>query len=70
MLGQATAGETNSMVTIYDTFIRNKKWGVLNEVPPFPTYFPNPENENLPEQLYVDDLHNFNEPTILFKEED
>lgn len=70
ILGQATAGETNSLVTIHDTLLRKKLFGELGQVPHFPTYFPNLDGEDLPNEFFVDDLHNFNDPTILFKEEE
>ena len=69
ILGQGTAGETNSLVTIYDTILPLKSCKALEQTPNFPTYFPNPEEE-LPEEMFVDDLHNFNDPTIMYKEDE
>ncbi|KAJ8679821.1 hypothetical protein QAD02_015608 [Eretmocerus hayati] len=67
VLGQASAGETGSFVTIYDTKLPLKSHEKLERTPYFPTHFPNPE-EPLPEELFEDDLHNFLDPTIEFAE--
>lgn len=70
VLGQATAGETNSLVTIHDTLLRRKSLKTLEVTPCFPTYFRDLGNEELPEELFVDNVHNFNESTIVFKEDE
>ncbi|XP_078038883.1 mitochondrial ribosomal protein L3 [Augochlora pura] len=58
-------GETNNMLYLYDTILPTKK----NTSPNFPTYFPNSDEDKLPENLYADDVHPFNDPTIEFKPE-
>lgn len=42
----------------------------LNTPPHFPTYFPTSEDEVLPEEFFVDDLHNFEDPTIMYEVEE
>ena len=63
-MGKGIPGETNSMVQIFDTVLPLKK---LKEAPSFPTYFPS--DEELPEELFVDDLQDFGSPTIMFEDE-
>ncbi|XP_016837828.1 39S ribosomal protein L3, mitochondrial [Nasonia vitripennis] len=70
VLGQASAGETNSLVQFYDTIVPLKTCKALNSPPHFPTYIPTNEDEVLPEELFVDDLHNFNDPTIMYEVEE
>ncbi|XP_011865764.1 PREDICTED: 39S ribosomal protein L3, mitochondrial [Vollenhovia emeryi] len=65
VLGHNIPGETNTYCTIYDTLLPLRK----SNAPNFPTYLPSNAEESLPEELYVDDVHQFAEPTIEFKEE-
>lgn len=60
-------GPTNSWVYIYDTNVPAKKISPDNP-PPFPTHYPEEDEEPLPEEIYDKDLHAFNEPTIIFEE--
>ncbi|KAK7868290.1 hypothetical protein R5R35_013882 [Gryllus longicercus] len=62
--GQNIPGETNSMVYIYDTVLPLRKF---KEPPPFPTYYTEYE-ENLPDDIYYSDVHQFSEPSIMFEE--
>ncbi|XP_058791599.1 large ribosomal subunit protein uL3m [Phymastichus coffea] len=68
LLGQNTAGEVGALVTMFDTLLPLKSLKATQVTPYFPTYFPN-IHEELPEELFVDDLHNYEDPTIMFKEE-
>lgn len=70
VLGQASAGETNSLVQFYDTVVPTRTCKALETTPHFPTYLPTSEDEVLPEELFVDDLHNFNDPTIMYEVEE
>lgn len=63
VLGKGIPGETNNVVQLFDTVLPLKK---LKEPPVFPTYFPT--GEGLPEELFVDDLHEFGNPTIEFED--
>ncbi|XP_006609533.1 39S ribosomal protein L3, mitochondrial [Apis dorsata] len=63
VLAQNVPGELNTMCYLYDTLLYTKK----STSPYFPTYLPN-ESE-LPENLYADDVHPFENPTIEFKSE-
>lgn len=65
--GPAVMGETNAFVQIYDTLISRKK-PKLDDLPPFPTYFPDAENP-LPEEVYDETVHRFEDPSIVFQEE-
>lgn len=65
--GPAVFGETNAFVQIYDTLIAKKQPKPEN-MPPFPTYFPNAENP-LPEEVYDETIHRFEDPSIEFQEE-
>ena len=61
--GSAIPGETNHLCYIYDTILPLRQ----PKTPPhFPTYFENNE-ENL--DLWSDELHNFNDKSILFEVE-
>ncbi|XP_017892129.1 39S ribosomal protein L3, mitochondrial [Ceratina calcarata] len=66
VLAQNVPGETNTMCYLYDTVLPTRK----NESPHFPTYFPNEKTgEELPENLYADDVQPFDAPTIEFQPE-
>ncbi|XP_014213140.1 39S ribosomal protein L3, mitochondrial [Copidosoma floridanum] len=67
--GQASAGETNSLVKIFDTLVPLKSSRVLKKPPHFPTYFPDPDNDPLPEEMCGENIHQFNDPTIMYKED-
>lgn len=64
-MGHNIPGETNSFCYIFDTVLPLKKY---KTAPMFPTHFPNADEE-LPEELYADDVHSFRDPTIEFKED-
>lgn len=54
---------------MFDTVLPLKNLKATEMTPYFPTYFPH-IHEELPEELFVDDLHNFNDPTVMFKEDE
>ncbi|XP_003702622.2 mitochondrial ribosomal protein L3 isoform X1 [Megachile rotundata] len=59
-------GETNTPLYLYDTILPTKR----NTSPNFPTFLPNDKDETeLPENLYADDVHPFNDPPIVFEPE-
>lgn len=59
-------GFNNSFVKIRDTCLFNRK---RKEQPNFPTYFPERSNEPVPENLYDDELHQMDAPSITFTDE-
>lgn len=61
--GYSVPGEVNGLVYIYDTILPLKK----TVDPPFPT-FTGGENE-LPEDIYQEQVHNFSDPTIFYEPE-
>ncbi|EFA04077.1 large ribosomal subunit protein uL3m [Tribolium castaneum] len=61
--GQNIPGATNSIVYIYDTKVVTKRH---TEPVPFPTYW---GGEEVPENIYDKELHEFGEPSIVFKEQ-
>lgn len=62
VIGQAIPGETNSIVTIYDTLLPRRKPAALK----FPTHLSS--DEALPENIYTEGIHAFSDPTIEFNE--
>ncbi|XP_014247869.1 39S ribosomal protein L3, mitochondrial [Cimex lectularius] len=62
--GLGVPGETNSIVYVHDTVLplKKKKTAPLS----FPTYFD--EGKELADDLYDNDVHCFNEPTLMFEE--
>ena len=56
-------GKAGSFVTISDSDIKKHE-----HPPPFPTYFPDPKNP-LPEDMFADDVQQFEE-TIVFSKKD
>lgn len=69
VLGQALPGETNSLLQIYDTLLPRKKFVKAKRKPHFPTYIPSDDNI-LPENIYHDDVHQLDAPTIEYKVEE
>lgn len=61
--GQAIPGEVNSLVNIYDTKLPLR----LPKDLPFPTYW-DTENDDLIEDIYDEEVHQFSESTILYNE--
>ncbi|CAH1397303.1 unnamed protein product [Nezara viridula] len=64
--GLAIPGETNSIITIFDTILplRKKKQAPAY----FPTFYPSDLDDPLPEDLYENSVHHFDAPTITFEE--
>lgn len=62
--GQAIPGETNSIVTIYDTLLFLRK---PSKPLPFPTYLQT--DDTCQEDIYDEEVHVFGNPTITFSEE-
>lgn len=60
--GSAIPGEINNIIQIFDTKLIERKH---KQGPAFPTYFPTGDE---PEELYMDEIHHFDEPTIAFEE--
>lgn len=65
VLAQNIPGETNNMIYLYDTVLPMKK----NVSPHFPTYLPETKEDELPENIYADDVHQFKDSTIEFSSE-
>ncbi|KAJ8945457.1 hypothetical protein NQ314_009209 [Rhamnusium bicolor] len=63
--GQAIPGETNSIVYVFDTKLPLRK---PTKPLPFPTYLGDID-ENIPEDIYDESIHNFSNPTIVYDEE-
>ncbi|XP_064457171.1 large ribosomal subunit protein uL3m-like [Ornithodoros turicata] len=66
--GPAVPGHVHHYVHIYDTQIAKKRPSAENP-PPFPTYYPDPDNP-LPEELYDKELQVFDAPSITFADEE
>ncbi|CAG9854559.1 unnamed protein product [Phyllotreta striolata] len=63
--GQAIPGETNSICYVFDTNLPLRK----PEKPvPFPTYFET-GSEEVPEDIYDESIHRFDDPSLIFKEQ-
>lgn len=62
--GTTIPGETNNYVYIFDTMLPLRK---AKTPPPFPTYLDN--TENLPDDIFCDEIHDFKDQTIFFKPE-
>lgn len=63
--GAGVPGDTNSVVHIYDTILPLKK--LKSKPAGFPTHYPEEDEELLPENLYDEDLHCFEDPTITYE---
>ncbi|XP_025832764.1 39S ribosomal protein L3, mitochondrial isoform X2 [Agrilus planipennis] len=63
VMGMGIPGETNSIVYIYDTVLPLRK---PSAALPFPTYF-HKDEDVLPEEFYDENLHNFSDPSIVYK---
>nr|XP_022901018.1 39S ribosomal protein L3, mitochondrial [Onthophagus taurus] len=62
--GQAIPGETNSIVTIYDSLLPLRK---PKKALPFPTLI-DPQNADFPEDIFDEDVHCFDSPSIEYIE--
>ncbi|XP_022643831.1 39S ribosomal protein L3, mitochondrial-like [Varroa jacobsoni] len=65
--GPAVPGPTNAFVYIYDSLF-GKKAPTAENPPPFPTYYPDPENP-LPVEVYDKDFHRHDDSSIVLEEE-
>lgn len=61
--GHAIPGDPNSLVYIYDTALPRRK--TVN--PPFPTF--TGSQEDLPDDIFLEDVHRMSEPTIFYEPE-
>lgn len=61
--GEAIAGDPNSLVYIYDSLVYPKR--VVN--PHFPTFTGN--EDELPEDIYDEQIHRMTDPTIFYEPE-
>lgn len=64
--GHNIPGEIGTYCHLYDTQLPLRRH---KTAPNFPTYLPTIMEESLPEEMYADDVHRFEDPTIEFKEE-
>lgn len=62
--GDNIPGETNSLCYIFDTILPLR---LPKTAPPYPTA---PEVDDLPEEMFHEELHDFLQPTITFEPED
>lgn len=62
--GQNIPGETNSIVTVYDTILPLRK---PKSAVPFPTLL-STEGTDIAEDMYDEEVHKFSDPTIMFDE--
>lgn len=63
VLGQAIPGETNSIVSVFDTKLPLRK---PKAALPFPTYVGS--LKELPEDIYDEGIHQFTDPPIVYSE--
>ena len=67
--GPAIPGPTHCYVRVNDSCLpKNRVNQVVDNHPPFPTFYPEDLTEQLPEDRSHDELHNFAEPTIKFED--
>ncbi|RZF41065.1 hypothetical protein LSTR_LSTR002697 [Laodelphax striatellus] len=65
--GPAVPGECNSIVYIYDTILPLRK--TYTKPAAFPTHYPEEDEQPFPEDLYDEEAHGLESPTIFFEEE-
>ncbi|CAK9294930.1 unnamed protein product [Gordionus sp. m RMFG-2023] len=65
--GFAVPGPINSFVKVFDTRIYLKSPRQKEDAPPFPTFYPEDANTNLPEEIIHPDLFDFDDSSINFK---
>ncbi|GAB0087226.1 mitochondrial 39S ribosomal protein L3 [Sergentomyia squamirostris] len=63
--GSSIPGETNNFVYIFDSYLPLCRKTIS---PPFPTHFES-NADNFPEDIYHEDVHSFQDPTILYEPE-
>lgn len=64
--GSNIAGDTNGLVYIYDTILPLRK---CKEPPAFPTHFASENDSYADDDIWHEDIHNFKDGSITFKEE-
>jgi len=62
--GQAVPGPTHCYVRIFDTSLFYRREAMLQTPPIMPTFFPGDEGENQDEELFDEELFQFNQPSI------
>lgn len=63
--GQAVPGPTHCYVRIFDTSLFYRREAMLQTPPIMPTFFPGDEGENQDEELFDEELFQFNQPSII-----
>ncbi|XP_041376031.1 39S ribosomal protein L3, mitochondrial-like [Gigantopelta aegis] len=64
--GPCIPGECHTMVRVYDTCLPRRK---PRDPPPMPTWLPEDSSEELPEEMFHDDLHQFADLSIQYEDE-
>ncbi|KAB7496818.1 39S ribosomal protein L3, mitochondrial [Armadillidium nasatum] len=68
VMGRAVPGEIGNYVIIYDTMLPLRRKSQEKAKLLFPTYFP--DEEELPENLFDESIHDFRLPSITFAEDE
>lgn len=63
--GRSIPGATNSWCLVMDTKLPLRK--PVKNPPPMPTHYPEDDVTPLPEDIVHQDIHKFDEPTIIFQ---
>lgn len=69
--GQAVPGPTHAYVRVFDTklrYRRDKRLKAVVQKPAMPTFYLDDVEQPLLEELFADDLFQFNRPSITFAE--
>lgn len=67
--GPAIPGPTHCYVRINDSCLPKNKHNLqMENHPPFPTFFPEDLEKQMPEDLFLEDIHKFTEDTIRFED--
>ncbi|KAL5021259.1 hypothetical protein ScPMuIL_000414 [Solemya velum] len=69
VVSTSVPGPTNCYVRVYDTVLPNRI-RATKEPPPMPTCYPEDISDELPEELFHEDLFRFTEPSISYAEEE
>lgn len=65
LMGPAVPGPNHGYIRIQDTTLFERR-SLVNEKnhAPFPTYFPDEQKTELPEEMFAEDIYQFDQPTL------
>ena len=67
--GYNIPGPNHCYVRIMDSTLNHRYRQRAKDPPSMPTFYPDEQDEPLPEELFMEDIHQFTDPTVTYEED-